>query len=349
MVIRGVRNMFCSRCGEEQKKQKNSVCPNCGNNVFTPYKLKGLNWKKPKESDRKFEDITFYPNIKVNPEHEAEKWFYVFNGERYGPVSRLELLHLYNAERVFLSTKVWKSGMSDWADIGQTDLIDRSIVPPPLKGEDINNTLVWIMAFTPILGTLLEFILSGAIGVASGSLWFITPILNAILGVIDQIKLKRAGHNTKEMLLWALFIIPVYLFRRAHILKQKSAYAIVWCITFAILIFAPTLISGIIGIADPSAVDMVKEGTMNSYPDKTISQMVDNYFLNPKWKAIVADDNNTYVNVIGEITYLGDDTKVLIQYKLINDSSFEFYALEFNGVPQDMTTYIALMNSMYAE
>ncbi|MNZ64339.1 hypothetical protein D3C78_825070 [compost metagenome] len=151
------------------------------------------------------------------------------------------------------------------------------------------------------------------------------------------------------MLVWAIFLVPIYLFRRAHLLKQKSVYGIVWCITFTILIFAPTWISGITGIADPSAVHLVKNGTMNSYPNKTVSQMVDNYFLDPKWEALVADDRNTYVNVKGEITYQGKNTNVLIQYKLNNDSSFEFYSLEFNGVPQNMLTYTTLMNSMYAE
>ncbi|MNN23337.1 hypothetical protein D3C81_1367320 [compost metagenome] len=184
---------------------------------------------------------------------------------------------------------------------------------------------------------------------ASGSLWFITTILNTILCIIDERKIKKAGYNTKEMLLWAIFIIPVYLFRRAHLLKQKSVYAIVWCITFVILIFAPTWISGITGIVDPSAVDLVKDGTMNSYPNKTVSQMVDNYFLNPKWEAFVGSDRNTYINVMGEITYQGKNTNVLVQYKLNNDSSFEFYSLEFNGVPQDMITYTTLMNSMYTE
>lgn len=339
--------MFCSKCGEEQKEQKeqkNVICPNCGNTVFTPYKLKGLKWDKPKES----EDISIVADIALS-DQKNEQWYYALNGERHGPVSRLELLNLYKNEKVFLGTKVWKSGMPEWADISHTDLIDKSTEPPPLKGEDINNTLVWILAFTPILGTLLEYIIAGAIGVASGSLWFITTILNTILCIIDERKIKKAGYNTKEMLVWAIFFIPVYLFRRAHLLKQKSIYAIVWCITFVIMIFGPTWISGITGIADPSAVDLVKEGTMNSYPNKTVSQMVNNYFLDPKWEAIVGDDRNTYVNVKGEITYQGKNTNVLIQYKLINDSSFKFYALEFNGVPQNMLTYTALMNSMYAE
>ncbi|MEF2965848.1 DUF4339 domain-containing protein [Paenibacillus sp. M1] len=326
---------------------KSTICPNCGNIVFTPYKLKGLKWDKSKESKNLYNSIDI--GLTDQGHQGTKEWFYALRGERLGPVSRHELLDLYKSEKVFLTTKVWKSGMSEWADISQTDLIDLSSEPPPLKAEDINNTLVWILAFTPILGTLLEYIISGAIGAASGSLWFITLVLNTILCVNDKRKLKKAGYNTKAMLFWAIFLVPVYLFRRAHLLKQKNVYAIVWCITFVIMTFTPTWVSGITGIVDPSSVDLVKDGTLNSYPNKTVSQMVDNYFLNSKWEAFVADDRNTYINVTGEITYQGENTQVLMQFKLNNDDSFELYALEFNDVPQDMTTYTVLMNSMYDE
>ncbi|MDQ0089158.1 hypothetical protein J2T12_002568 [Paenibacillus anaericanus] len=333
--------MFCSKCGEEKK---NSICPNCGNTVFTPHKLKDLKWDKPKESENR----TIFADTSTS-DQEAEKWYYVLRGERYGPVSRPELLNLYKSEKIFLSTKVWKAGMSGWVDVNHTDLIDKSNQPPPLQGDDINNTLVWVLAFIPIIGPLLEYIISGAIGETSGSLWFITTIINTILCIIDERKLKKAGYNTKEMLLWAIFIVPVYLFRRAHLLKQKNVYAVVWCITFAIMVFAPTWVSGITGISNPNAIERVQDGTLNSYPNKTVSQMVDNYFLNPKWEAFVGGDRNTYVNVTGEITYQGKQTNVLIQYKLNNDRAFVLNSMEFDGVLQNMTTYTSLMNSMYDE
>ncbi|MNN23336.1 hypothetical protein D3C81_1367310 [compost metagenome] len=99
------------------------------------------------------EDIPILADISLSDQN-VEEWYYALNGERHGPISRLELLNLYQSEKIFLGTKVWKSGMSEWADVSHTDLIDISIEPPPLKGEDVNNTLVWVLAFTPIIGTL---------------------------------------------------------------------------------------------------------------------------------------------------------------------------------------------------
>lgn len=224
--------MFCSQCGEERK---GSTCPNCGNTVFTPYKLKDLKWDKPKENENR----TIFADTAV-ADQKAEDWYYVLRGERYGPVSRLQFLNLYKNEKVFLSTKVWKAGMPGWAEVNQTDLIDISNQPPPLQGNDIDNSIVWVLAFVPILGPLIENIISGVIGEPSGSLWFVTLILNIILCITDETRLKKAGYNTKEMLLWAMFLIPVYLFRRAHLLKQKNVYAVIWCITFVIMIFVPT-------------------------------------------------------------------------------------------------------------
>ncbi len=278
---------------------------------------------------------------------DSEEWYYASNGQKIGAVSKSDLLNLYKAENITLSTRVWTTGMSDWIELGQTDLIKKVNTPPPLKGNDINNTLVWILAFVPILGTVLEYLISGAIGVTSASLWFVTVILNTVLCIIDQRKLKRAGYQIKELLVWAIFLVPVYLFRRAYILKQKNIYAIVWCLTFAILLFAPSVISRTTGVADPSVVTNLKNATLNSYPNKTVGQMVDNYFGNPSWKAIVANDGNTYINITGNITYDGKTVDVLLQYKYNSNNTYDFKALEFNEVPQAKTVYQQLVQSMY--
>ena len=295
----------------------------------------------------KFEALLVLPDEVMSENNEAKEWYYAMNGERIGAISKSELLNLYKNEKIFIGTKVWKSGMADWVELGQTDLIEKSNLPPPLKGTDINNTLVWILAFVPIIGTVLEYLISGAIGATSGSLWVVSVILNCILCITDKRKLKKAGYNTKQLMLWAIFLVPIYLFRRAYLLKQKNVYAIVWCVTFAILLFAPSWISGITGITDPSVVTSVKGGVLTSYPNKTVEQMVDKYFSYPKWEAIVATDRNTYVNITGKISYDNKNVNVLMQYKVNTDNSFELKALEFDGVPQNLIVYNALIESMY--
>ncbi|SOE79968.1 hypothetical protein SAMN05720781_3128 [Fibrobacter sp. UWT3] len=67
---------------------------------------------------------------------------------------------------------------------------------------------------------------------------------------------------------------------------------------------------------DSSEVLMVKGGTLQSCPDKTVEQMVNGYMGNPEWRSLVGEDGNDYVNVVGEISYNNQPTKAEIQFRL---------------------------------
>lgn len=97
---------------------------------------------------------------------------------------------------------------------------------------------------------------------------------------------------------------------------------------------------------DSQEVQMVKNGTLNSYPNKTLGQAIEGFVGNPKWESIVAEDGHKYVNIVGTIKYYEKDTKMALQYK-INGNSFELNALEFNDIPQNLFIYGALMQKMY--
>ena len=132
--------------------------------------------------------------------------------------------------------------MSDWLPAQQTELgslLSWRSTPPPLMGEAVNNSLVWTVAFVPIISSFLQVALAAPLGTQAGSLWFIAPILNIILCLADEANLKKAGHDTKGMGLWAVFLVPVYLFVRAARLKQSNGYAIVWLVTFLLSLFIP--------------------------------------------------------------------------------------------------------------
>jgi hypothetical protein len=154
-----------------------------------------------------------------------QKWYYALSGDRKGPVSKNTLINLYKHETIFLTTKVWNSDMPDWVELKQTSLISETNVPPPLHGSDVNNTLVWILAFVPLLDTLVASFLNIETTIST----ILIVLTNCILCIIDERQIKKAGHNPKELLAWAIFLVPVYLFRRASVLKQKFTYAFVWC------------------------------------------------------------------------------------------------------------------------
>jgi hypothetical protein len=68
------------------------------------------------------------------------------------------------------------------------------------------------------------------------NLWFITLGINIGLSYFDEKRLKKAGHNTEAM--GAAWLVPVYLFKRAEVLKQKNSYFIVWCVMFVLMLIA---------------------------------------------------------------------------------------------------------------
>ncbi|MBF0530738.1 MAG: hypothetical protein HQK55_16025 [Deltaproteobacteria bacterium] len=101
----------------------------------------------------------------------------------------------------------------------------------PLCGVAVKNTGVWILAFAPILGAILQAFLSGLLSAELNRLWWVTIALNVGLSYFDDYNLKSAGHDTRSFGGWA-WLVPVYLYKRATALKQSKGYFIVWMCCF---------------------------------------------------------------------------------------------------------------------
>lgn len=84
----------------------------------------------------------------------------------------------------------------------------------------VSNTIVWIIAFIPVIGAFFAF----------GFLAFL--IINIVLCSVDDNMLKKAGYDTTS--LGNTWLIPVYLYKRAEMFHHSKAYFIVWCVTFVI-------------------------------------------------------------------------------------------------------------------
>ena len=164
------------------------------------------------------------------------QWYYSLNGKRLGPTNNDDLRQLMAAGVLDNETLVWKDGFDNWVSIGQTTLRQIVTTPPPLSGVAVNNGLVWAVAFVPIWGTLLAYVIANATGIGVGFLWFITLALNITFCVIDDSILKNAGHDTRKFGGWA-WLVPVYLFKRAKALKQSLAYFITWLACFSVSLF----------------------------------------------------------------------------------------------------------------
>jgi hypothetical protein len=171
------------------------------------------------------------PPLPIN----TQLWYYSEDGKRVGPVNDEGIRRLVDADVINQNSLMWCEGMTTWSPASQTDI--RTLFgkkPPPLPGESVDNRIVWILAFAPIFIEILSnLILSFDY---HGPIWLIGYSINSVLCYNDAEKLKNAGHNTKGLTTWVIFV-PVYLFLRASRLKQSVAYAVVWLVTFFVSLY----------------------------------------------------------------------------------------------------------------
>lgn len=176
------------------------------------------------------------------------EWFYSRDGERKGAFSQAQMLEMINSGAIGYGTPVWRKGTPEWVSLEHSELSMHLVnqVVPPLTGSQVNNTVVWFLAFAPIIGLFLEYFFSFMINgntsraeyaVENGNYWYITVLLNVALSIWDEKILKKAGMDTSKFKIWVC-IVPVYLFQRAKFLQQNVAYFIVWLICFALIMVA---------------------------------------------------------------------------------------------------------------
>jgi hypothetical protein len=125
--------------------------------------------------------------------------------------------------------------------------------------------------------------------------------------------------------------------------SKKLILGIAGCAIILVIIIAVASSGG-----NDRYVRMVKGGTLNAYPQRTIGDAFDNFMRNAKWKSLKAEDGNIYVNVSGTILYLEKEVEAVVQFFVdAEDGSFEYNACEFNGIPQNNLIFWAMLEKIY--
>lgn len=173
------------------------------------------------EASKKKEELADV-NIKANP----GEWFYVSNGERIGPFSEQAIKNFIKAGKITKDTKVW-DGNGEWQKASLTSIgyffkTDENSLPP-LSGEDVDNKFAWLIVAVPLIGLFIELL-------AGEELFKVYFLLNVGACVLDAKRLQAAGHEAPNTF-WVMFI-PVYLWKRADMLKQKRSYFYGWLAAF---------------------------------------------------------------------------------------------------------------------
>jgi hypothetical protein len=173
------------------------------------------------------------------------QYHYEKNGNRIGPVEKEEIQKLIDNNILDRDSKIWCKEFADWMSINETDFDISQLPPPPLTGSSLNNTYIWILAFAPIIGLILEYTLAYATSssdyvaennVDNGKYWIVTMVLNVLLCWLDEKQLSKSGHDTSKFkgLLW---LVPVYLYIRCKKTKVQFAPFIIWIVMFILSLF----------------------------------------------------------------------------------------------------------------
>ena len=203
-----------------------------------------------------------------------------------------------------------------------------------MSSSAVDNRWIWWLAFAPLVGAVLENLAAVMTQGGVKRLWLITAGIHIFFIEVDAYKLRKAGYDPSKLGFYAL--VPVYMAKRARLLKQSMTYAIVWCVTFALLVFGPV---GYIlqktgldfGMGFSPTIMTVRAGEFSGYPKKKIGPALDKYLSNPKWTSFVGTDGETYVQVEGGVTYKNKLATLKMQFQMQGSNNFKLHAAGING------------------
>lgn len=120
----------------------------------------------------------------------------------------------------------------------------------------------WVIALIPLLALAIGFAFGPAVAINSG---WIALVLNVAICWWDASRMKKAGHP--ELLGWAVFLIPVYLYKRQRLTGQPMAALVVWITAFALSLAVGALVPRILGV--PLDTGKVETAITNWLADNT--------------------------------------------------------------------------------
>jgi hypothetical protein len=219
-------------------------------------------------------------------------WHYVEGGAQVGPLTLDEVKGAISAGKITPSTKVWP-GEGDWTHASETLLseffsVREPTTPPPLAGEDIDNKFMWILVAVPIIGAIIDLI--------AGTVLFLPSIIaNIALCMLDEKKLKAAGHAAPVH--WSVFIVPIYIWKRATLLNHKKHYFGAWVAAFVLSIFLDigSTQAAIEEAACPIVTDIIKEQLYGSA--RCMSVTIDKEVTTGFYKATATLDNGNELSI----------------------------------------------------
>lgn len=170
-------------------------------------------------------------------------------------------------------------------------------INPQNTNNGVSNGLAWAVAVVPIIGIFIE--------VASGkSLWYVYLIINTLFCVIDMNLLKDKGFKIEG---WTILIIPIYLWKRATVLKQDRGYFLLWILAFFISIII-SLVSSNGGLSEADVKKQTCDLLTKKIQEQGLSVKCENIIITKK------QSDGSYWGIV----YFSDDSKNNIEFGYID-------------------------------
>lgn len=95
-------------------------------------------------------------------------------------------------------------------------------------------------------------------------------------------------------------------------------------------------------------IDIIKNGTLNSYKSATVGKAFEDFFTDEDWKYFSSDSNQDVVEFTGTYHINDKKYKTLIQFTVNKDNSeFEMSYFEVNGKSQNLFEWSSLLSNIY--
>lgn len=106
------------------------------------------------------------------------------------------------------------------------------------RADKSNDVYVWLCAFVPFIYLTVSIILQ-----SPEWLPFLLFVANLSLLGVDAYKLDADGFDVdKWMIAGLIFLVPLYLFRRARVVNGTYSYAVVWLLSYLLVFVVPYLV-----------------------------------------------------------------------------------------------------------
>lgn len=285
------------------------------------------------DKNAKSDDEILEHQKSVSMKSSREKiWYYSCDGERQGPISTEEIVHMYEQGFMQDTSAVWKEGFDDWKRLDQTEIDlsnTKKMVPPPVKVEDMNNKAIILLLFVPILSTLIQFLIAGIFYIDVSKLWWIAYGLNTLCCSIDYYQIKKAGYNPNKLMVAFLLLIPLYIYKRMELVKGKKwLMSVIWIIVLVIDLLIPSAFwVKMLNLTNPSMITAVQEATFYDYPSVKLKELFDGTLEDCEWETCIGQHNSVLVSVSGIL----DENKIEIIFEINLDDSFEIRSIWLSG------------------